>query len=105
MITVSGGSDNNYTFNYVNGKLTVSQSTDVKELGTTNIQVYPNPAKNYITIKYNSAYPVRVELYNINGKKVMDELLQNENLDISKLPNGLYTLKIGDIRFKFNKIE
>ena len=60
--------------------------------------IYPNPAKNMLFIdKSQSNYPTKVEIYDINGKLVLqqetEKIIQN-NIDISQLSKGLYYVTI-----------
>lgn len=58
----------------------------------SNLKIYPNPAKKtlYITGILNE---FRVKVYNIIGQEVLSDL-NNNNLDVSSLKNGMYILKI-----------
>ena len=57
--------------------------------------IYPNPAKDYITIQSNSVKLSSVEMYNILGSKVLSEkALVNNKLNVSSLSKGIYMLKI-----------
>lgn len=79
------------------------------------VNVYPNPANNNITISFsssgNTAYQLRI--YDVTGKLVTDEKqpavkgLQSRTLDISALAAGVYMLSLESetekARFKFTK--
>jgi len=58
-----------------------------------NISIYPNPAKNLLTIK-NAKQNSFVTIYDISGKQMICSKLLNEQIDISELPNGFYTIII-----------
>jgi hypothetical protein len=68
----------------------------------TNFEVSPNPASDQIQLKIFSTkeQQVPVEIFDVNGKKVLQEkmsLFQRENvmfLNISSLSAGLYFLKV-----------
>ena len=95
-IVLSGGLDNNYNYNLVNGKLEIlpNGGDGIVETGRApSLQVYPNPAKNYLFIK--SDYPVeKIEIYNQSGVCVLINDVVMEKLDISCLVNGVYLAKI-----------
>ena len=57
---------------------------DKKEL------IYPNPASDYISI----TTPGVVDIYNMNGKKVLENSSFSSKLNISELPPGIYMIKI-----------
>jgi len=64
---------------------------DTKE--KDNILIYPNPATNLLTIKNAKANSI-VTIYDLTGKQLINCKLQNEQINISELPNGFYTIKI-----------
>lgn len=60
--------------------------------------IYPNPAKNILFIDTSqSNYPSKVEIYDVNGKLVLqqetEKIIQNK-IDISPLSKGLYFVTI-----------
>lgn len=60
--------------------------------------LYPNPAKNILFIdKSQSNYPTKIEIYDVNGKLVLqketEKTIQNK-IDISQLVIGLYFVTI-----------
>jgi hypothetical protein len=61
---------------------------------TTNI--YPNPAKNNITIENNNFVISNIELYNITGQLVKTENVNSMsiNMNISDLKTGIYILEL-----------
>lgn len=64
------------------------------ELGS-KIKVYPNPAKDKVTIETNNVNLTSVEVYDLLGKKVFEQnKLSNNTIDISDLSNGIYMLKL-----------
>jgi hypothetical protein len=92
VVTVAGGSDNNYDFSYVEGTLTISLSTAISELSGETISVYPNPATTVITVKGSTGIAT---LYNLAGAKVLiQDLNQGNCINISALPGGLYLLSV-----------
>lgn len=79
----------------------VAASFNYFSLGTTNFElqdnsfmVYPNPAKNEISIKGNSTLS-NVSAYDINGKKVLEiKNLSSNSVNVSNLNNGVYLLRL-----------
>ncbi len=91
-ITVSGGSDDNYDFDYVSGTLTITVSTSVQKVLTDNIKVYPNPASLLIRVEGASGI---AELYNLVGEKMFtQDLSKGNSIDVSDMPKGIYILLI-----------
>jgi len=69
----------------------------IEEIDNQGIMVYPNPASDVIYINY-SPVEVRfiasqIKILDINGQ-LMNVHVQNDQIDISDLPNGVYLLKI-----------
>ncbi|MFT3795671.1 T9SS type A sorting domain-containing protein [Flavobacterium sp.] len=60
-----------------------------------SVQIYPNPAKNRITIKAQSAI-TNVSLFDVQGRVIETKIGNHPNmtLDVSGKQNGLYLLKI-----------
>lgn len=59
--------------------------------------VYPNPTTNLVTIRTGSNKPESMELYTVDGRRVMRQTVTAETvLDLSPLPNGVYMIRIVD---------
>lgn len=63
------------------------------------ITTYPNPFSSVITIAANTEAAVVgkvLKIYNIEGKLFLTRIIQSQNtvLDLSKVPSGIYILKI-----------
>lgn len=61
----------------------------------SNLLVYPNPTSlNYIFVRYHE--DIKVEVYNILGKKLIQSNITNSNpkLDVSTLSSGMFLLKV-----------
>jgi len=68
-----------------------------EEVMTDESFVYPNPAKDEITIDYLLEESASMEIYNSLGQKVMTEALLEGDahiIDTSKLLNGIYFYSI-----------
>jgi hypothetical protein len=95
-IILSGGSDNNYEFNFVHGKLEVVQGTGINDAKIQNITVYPNPAQATATIKNASGKTIRI--FNPLGIKVYEKEMPSdeEQISVSGWTSGIYIVKIFD---------
>lgn len=63
----------------------------------SKINVYPNPTKEQLFIKYDGHETLQVQLYNLVGQSVIAEQQQNGNqfqLSVGHLPKGVYLLEI-----------
>ncbi len=73
--------------------------TDIEgvENESISIQVFPNPAKDYLKIQSSHLLLKRVELFNILGQKLLDldfEGMYEVELDLKGLPVGVGILKV-----------
>jgi hypothetical protein len=92
-IVLSGGYDNNYAYELVNGVLEVIGTNSIEDIATSGLLIYPNPAKNDLFIQ--SDFPIeRVELYTQTGVLVKIETDVTEKIDVSPLADGLYLARI-----------
>ena len=61
----------------------------------SQLALFPNPAQNAITIRYNSesSESIEMSIYGLLGNEVMNTFVKNNTtIDISQLPNGMYTV-------------
>lgn len=80
---------------YDNVKLFDPTTASVKDVLATKLNIYPNPANDYITIKSNNVKLSSVELYNVLGSRVLSaKTLNNDRLNVSGISKGIYMLKV-----------
>lgn len=73
-----------------------------------NCKIYPNPAHDFLNIKIEDKdTPVMFQIANSNGQIVANGLLNEsiEQIDISKLTNGIYYLNLTSIDNQRSKTE
>ena len=69
-------------------------------LGTSNfelenVKIFPNPAtNNFVTISSAILEDINVAVFDVLGKQISSQKLQNNRLDVSGLKSGIYVLKI-----------
>ena len=89
--------NSNFDFRYY----IVPRSTDdmtamgcnVPDYGKMRITVYPNPTANFVTVSETEA--TDVEIYDINGKKVASQSMQNTNMvSLQSMSAGSYFLRL-----------
>jgi hypothetical protein len=70
--------------------------TGIKNPSSIEIGIYPNPARDFIMVNMPGASnSATIELYNIQGMKVLDQRLQEgKQVSTNGLPKGLYLYKI-----------
>lgn len=89
------------------GATITTSALSIEDITTTDLLIYPNPAKTVVNISAFSNIQ-RVEIYNIVGQLVTSENFNAElvNVNINDLSNGLYIAKVittdGTITKKFN---
>ena len=89
---------NDSTFTYC---LKITHGTGIQQnKNQENIRIFPNPSEGIYTVIFNTAdkSPCKVEIYSVEGKILEEEIwnlpAHSHKLDLSKLPEGYYTLKI-----------
>jgi len=79
------------------GYPTVSGYTDLQDISATKLfQLYPNPAQNILFVNFESDGSGKLVLFDLQGKILKEETLYSglQKVDVSKIPNGIYILKI-----------
>jgi hypothetical protein len=71
---------------------TISLS-NANQAGNIEISFYPNPSINQI-IFGGIETPFQVSIFNSEGQKVVDQLLETPLMDISKLKPGMYNVRV-----------
>ena len=105
--SVSGQGTFSLLYDYMDGNgcsatdtktVNVSLCTGVTELTSTNISVYPNPAKDAINVMMDASLinNTTIELYDAIGKLVIAEKVVNvqTTIKIESLAKGIYTVRI-----------
>ena len=66
----------------------------VTSIDNSSISIYPNPAKDRITVNYTNARIESYAILNTFGQSVSSGLLNNHTIDIELLPQGSYILSL-----------
>ncbi|TXG38602.1 T9SS type A sorting domain-containing protein [Seonamhaeicola maritimus] len=70
----------------------------------SNFKIYPNPAKDIVTIESNNIEVSSIKIYDILGKQVFAQKgLASKELNISHLNSGIYVLRIDTFEGALNK--
>jgi hypothetical protein len=86
----------NYNISFVSNDFTISLATSAESLAVNLFKVYPNPAKDNLTIS-SDAIITNIIICNSKGQIVKSYKKQTANqviLDISDLASGVYFLKV-----------
>jgi hypothetical protein len=80
-----------------------------EDLEIETIQIYPNPFSDYLTIQFNDTKQRTIEVYDINGLKILNKTTALDYLDIKTedLLKGVYIIRIveSDITVNFKLIK
>ncbi len=73
-----------------------SPVTHVSEVAALNVEVYPNPATDVLRLSAeDTSAPLRMVLTDINGRRVMDQVVQTSDLiSVAHLTQGMYLYHI-----------
>jgi len=64
------------------------------EILNNTFQLYPNPVTNILTIESKKFQIIKVEFFNLFGKKVKEVHSDFETIKTDNLSNGMYLIKI-----------
>ncbi|KAA3639412.1 MAG: T9SS C-terminal target domain-containing protein [Bacteroidetes bacterium] len=85
------------------------QNADFPGGNILNVQVFPNPAAEKMTIEITSEIPVRISILDILGRPVWTNNLHSFDndveVDVSDWPNGLYFCEIVDSDFSLLEVR
>jgi len=78
---------------------TIGTLTDINENNNLakDFLVYPNPAKDYVYIKFNDSSKKTIQLFDVTGKVVIEQIISNDTflqLNTTAFENGIYFLNI-----------
>jgi hypothetical protein len=83
----------------------VASATEVLSFGELPA-IYPNPARDFISLKNIKNESGNITIYDLNGVMVLSGtfLSSSDNFDVSSLKPGLYLLKVEGHMIKFSKL-
>ncbi len=103
-------SPNNRLFAITIHEYKLYHTTDIVELENdfntqnTSIEILPNPADNWITIKYLRNDKInKVTIYNTEGQVVYNNFELNERIDITEFVSGIYVVEIETLKNRSRK--
>lgn len=90
-----------FDFNFpiqTNVASTIIQTLSVNEsLENSKVRIFPNPTNDVVNIMNNNLEELKIEVFNSVGQQLPISL-QNNQLDFSTLNNGIYILKVDDVK-------
>jgi PKD repeat protein len=92
MYVVSLNAQNAFCGSVETVNITIS-TNNTSEIEATNIQIYPNPAKDYLFI--NSQQKGQGKIFSLTGQKMQEFTFeQNYQLDLVSIPSGIYFIQV-----------
>lgn len=82
-----------YTFWSMFTPESIGFTTPTKDINLMSFSFYPNPTSNKITIKTDLDYDA-IRVYSIEGKLMLQLERQDNTLDVSVLPSGMYLFEL-----------
>ncbi len=75
---------------------TKDQTSGKAELTISPLKIFPNPAQNQLTVDLQQVAAIRMEIIDASGRTIQQVVFKNqlEQIDISRLVRGLYTLQV-----------
>ncbi|VAV83791.1 Alkaline phosphatase [hydrothermal vent metagenome] len=62
---------------------------------TNNFKLYPNPtSKGFVNISSNNSAAMKVTVFDVLGKQVINQMISNKRLDVSSLNTGVYIMRV-----------
>ena len=92
-LDVTGGTDASSAKASNTDELAKPSATSLK---SEDVQVYPNPATNVLTLKTGDVSNAQITVFDINGQKVTEQIAESTEttLNVSSLPAGNYIVEI-----------
>jgi len=85
-------------------------SIGIQEKSETSITISPNPALDYLYISKESKISIQAEIFNLEGKLIFEEIVNDEKISLDALNQGIHILVLKDqfghilTRHKFIKL-
>jgi len=77
------------------GLLLDGNTLSINTFTNDELSIFPNPVNNgIVTVKSSISEVKKIELYDITGRLVKQQILNSETLDIQSLNSGVYLLKV-----------
>ncbi|MEX1188649.1 MAG: S8 family serine peptidase, partial [Bacteroidia bacterium] len=77
--------------------ITFENEVSIAEIGKSGIKLYPNPAKNFVTVEGMSSF--EYSIFQSNGQLVSTGFSENGNVKLGGLALGLYFIRITNDKY------
>jgi hypothetical protein len=99
-----GGNDDGVLTKLPNNNAAILTSFKEESFNFNEVILYPNPTKDKLKIK-NVGKETKVGLINYFGQLIKETELENGEMDVKELPEGIYFLRINNLTYKFIKVN
>ena len=90
------GIDKGYSSNSTTFKITVQETAGTGMKETNDNYIYPNPANSEIWFSNLSEESNSIQIFNLNGRKVLDQSIFTNPIDITTLEKGVFVVKLSN---------
>jgi Zn-dependent metalloprotease len=103
-VTMTATSGTTATCNFT---LIVTPNLSVAQNVKQNVVIFPNPAKNQITIKGEFDSNESITIFNLLGQRVIERnsISSEERIDVSKLESGVYTVYFNSSKSSYKFVK
>ena len=95
------GNDFYHSATPITKTFTVTSTNGIEDIAVNNFLIYPNPTTGVVFIKATDDSTPEISVYSLGGNRMLHEV--SNQIDISKLPKGMYIFQIGCERTKVVK--
>lgn len=74
-----------------------------EQVAAVYVAIYPNPSSDVVTIRMNASDNWSVDVFDAQGKFILNESLTGTKLELSGLPTGFYVAQVSNEERVFNK--
>ncbi len=77
---------------------TLTVGVSEKKDKNDQINIFPNPATNNVTISSNNNFNIKLILYDLDGRETLkysSDFSRNYSISLSNIPNGVYIMSVG----------
>ena len=100
-----GSNDDGVLTKLSNSNASLITSNKNTNINLRNIILFPNPTKNKLKLKSDMELSEHAELTNYLGKLIKKIKIENSEIDVQDMQEGIYFLRINSSTHKFIKVN
>ncbi len=75
--------------------VSIWSTLSIDDVNLSDLKIYPNPVDgNFVKIMSPVNGTKYIQVFDINGRKVIDTAINNDTLDVSLINSGFYMIKV-----------